>query len=46
MVNVIALFYFLVIDRGQGMAIADTKSSRFYYRNWIKSRRLAQARTD
>jgi abequosyltransferase len=46
MANVIALFYFLVIDRGQGMAIADTKSSRFYYRNWIKSRRLAQARTD
>jgi abequosyltransferase len=46
MVNVIALFYFLVIDRKQGILIADTKSSRFYYRNWIKWRRLAQARTD
>ncbi len=46
MANFIALFYFLVFDRKQGMAIADTRTSRFYYRNWIRWRRFAQARLD
>jgi len=41
MANVLALFYFSVIDRKQGISIADTRSSRFYYRNWIKWHRLA-----
>lgn len=33
--NAIALLYFRVLDRDQGLGMADTRNCRFYFRTWF-----------
>jgi glycosyltransferase involved in cell wall biosynthesis len=33
--NALALLYFRILDRDQGLGLADTRNCRFYFRNWL-----------
>ena len=37
--NALALLYLRVLDRDQGLGMADTRNCRFYFRNWLSTRR-------